>query len=190
MIVHHCALTDPTNCHTHLVQTLGGVASGVFTTPDHDYPSYLEIRLGATDLGGLTNMQSVSLQPQTVALTFQTAPVPGLKIGFGSSSDVAPFTRTVIVNSSSSVSASSTQNLATQEYGFVSWSDGGVQNHLITAPASPATYTATYRLEPVISSIRTSGLGRGSVTISWTTDQSATTELAHWPERSVRRDRA
>jgi hypothetical protein len=29
-------------------------------------------------------------------------------------------------------------------YGFTSWSDGGAQTHVITAPAVNTTYTATY----------------------------------------------
>jgi hypothetical protein len=31
------------------------VASGSFTAPDHEYPSYLELRLAATDSGGLSH---------------------------------------------------------------------------------------------------------------------------------------
>jgi hypothetical protein len=36
------------------VQTFTGVASGSFGAPDHEYPSYLELELTATDSGGLT----------------------------------------------------------------------------------------------------------------------------------------
>jgi glucose/arabinose dehydrogenase/PKD repeat protein len=50
VLIHHC--TTLTECHTHSVQDIPGVASGDFAAPDHDYPSYLEIRLGASDLGG------------------------------------------------------------------------------------------------------------------------------------------
>ena len=32
-----------------------------------------------------------------------------------------------------------------KNYVFVSWSDGGAASHTITAPATPTTYTATYR---------------------------------------------
>src|SRR5262249_17656795 len=54
LILHHC----PSNCHTHPVQDFIGVASGSFAAPDHDYPSYLELRLTATDSGGLTDTKS------------------------------------------------------------------------------------------------------------------------------------
>jgi PKD repeat protein len=43
LILHHC----PSTCHTHAVQTFSGVASGSFTAPDHEYPSYLDLRLTA-----------------------------------------------------------------------------------------------------------------------------------------------
>jgi Concanavalin A-like lectin/glucanases superfamily/PA14 domain len=139
LILHHC----PSNCHTHTVQTWTGVASGSFTAPDHDYPSHLELRLTATDSGGQSDSESVELQPQTVALSFATEP-SGLQLVVGSASQAAPFTRTVIVGSQNSISAPTPQSLGGTPYAFSSWSDGGAQTHNITAPAAPATYTATY----------------------------------------------
>ena len=52
---------------------------GSFTAPDHEYPSYLELRLTATDSGGLTRQRPRRLDPRTVVLTFQTKP-GGLQI--------------------------------------------------------------------------------------------------------------
>ena len=66
--------TAPANCHTPPVQTFAGVARGSFAAPDHEYPSYLELPLTATDSGGLTDTETVRLDPQTVDLTFQTSP--------------------------------------------------------------------------------------------------------------------
>ena len=43
VILHHC----PSNCHTHVIQDFAGVRSGSFSAPDHEYPSYLELRLTA-----------------------------------------------------------------------------------------------------------------------------------------------
>ena len=83
------------------------------------------------------------LDPRTVALTFETAPA-GLQLSVGSHTAAAPFTRTVIVGSTQSVSAPGPQLLGGTSYGFASWSDGGAQTHAITAPASAATYRATY----------------------------------------------
>ncbi|HZJ25554.1 MAG TPA: Calx-beta domain-containing protein, partial [Acidimicrobiia bacterium] len=68
----------------------------------------------------------------------------------GSDTKVTPFTRTVIQGSQNSLSATSPQTLGGSNYQFASWSDGGAQNHLITAPTSPVTYTAAYDLLAVI----------------------------------------
>ncbi len=141
LIIHHCPTGQ--GCHTHDVQTWPGVSSGSVGAPDHDYPSFLELILTATDSGGATALTSVMLQPKTVNLTFQSAPA-GLQLTVGSSSATAPFTRTVIVGSANSVSAPTPQTLGGTAYTFSSWSDGGAQTHNITAPAADTTYTATY----------------------------------------------
>src|SRR4030095_4205060 len=118
--------------------------SGSFNAPDHDYLSYLELQLTVTDSRGATDVKSVLIYPQTVGLTFQSAP-SGLQLTVGSSSSPAPFDRTVIIGSANSVSAASPQTLGGSTYQFISWSDGGAQSHNLTAPATPTTYTATYQ---------------------------------------------
>jgi glucose/arabinose dehydrogenase len=140
LILHHC----PSNCHQHPIQTFDGVASGSFTAPDHDYPSHLELRLTATDLGGLRDTKSVQLDPRTVNLTFQTTP-GGLSLTVNGTSANATFTRTVIVGSTNTISAVSPQSKGKRTYTFVSWSDGGAQTHSIVAPATGTTYTARFR---------------------------------------------
>jgi glucose/arabinose dehydrogenase len=142
LILHHC----PSTCHTHPVQSFAGVASGSFNAPDHDYPSHLELRLTATDSGGLKNDASVRLDPQTVTLTLQSSP-SGLQLVVNATSQATPFTRTVILGSRNTISATSPQTLDGAQYSFSSWSDGGAQAHDITANAS-TTYTATYSGPP------------------------------------------
>ncbi|MGW3351112.1 LamG-like jellyroll fold domain-containing protein [Nonomuraea rubra] len=134
LIMHHC----PGACHEHEITRYTG-ASGSFQAPDHEHPSHLELRLTVTDQHGLTDTKSVLLQPKTVNLTFQTDP-PGLQLGFNQEQTVAPFTRTVIVGSSNSVTAPSPQG----EHAFESWSDGGAATHNLVAPATATTYTAAY----------------------------------------------
>jgi hypothetical protein len=139
LILHHC----PSNCHTHTVQSWNGVSSGSFSAPDHEYPSYLELALTATDSAGSTASTSVQLDPAVVDLSFAAAP-SGLQLVVNGTSTATPFTRTVIVGSTNTVSAVSPQTLNGTSYSFASWSDGGAQTHSIVAPASPATYTATF----------------------------------------------
>jgi glucose/arabinose dehydrogenase len=135
LVLHHC----PSTCHTHAIQTFDGVTGGSFVAPDHDYPSYLELTLTATDYQGLSSSKSVRLDPLTVLLRFLTAPA-GLELVVGSTATPAPFERTVIVGSHVDVSAPSPQAGLL----FAAWSNGGVRSQTIVAPAAPTTYTASF----------------------------------------------
>ena len=140
LILQHC----PSNCHPHTIQSWNGVASGSFNAPDHEYPSHLELTLTATD--NLGTMASVTrrLDPKTVALTFKS--VPGaMTLAANQATGKTTFTRTVIVGSSNSVSAVSPQPYNGASWTFKSWSDGKAATHDIVAPATPATYTATFQ---------------------------------------------
>ncbi|MFC4068822.1 PQQ-dependent sugar dehydrogenase [Actinoplanes subglobosus] len=141
LVMHHCSAPD--NCHEHAIRSWTGAASGSFEAPDHEYPSYLELKLLATDQEGLTHAVTRRLDPKTVDLTFATVP-SGLQLTVGSSAGTTPFARTVIQGSTNSVSAPSPQNTST----FSSWSDGGAATHVVTAPTAATTYTATYTTAP------------------------------------------
>ncbi|GIH09700.1 hypothetical protein Rhe02_77670 [Rhizocola hellebori] len=139
--MQHCS--DGGSCHVHSIQDFTGVASGSFIAPDHEYPSYLELELVATDAQGLTHSVVRRLDPLTVSLTFASNP-SGLQLTVGSTAATTPFTRTVIQGSANTISAPSPQVSAGTNYAFSTWSDAGAQSHVITAPTTPATYTATY----------------------------------------------
>ena len=81
LVLQHC----PSNCHTHTIQTFPGVASGSFNAPDHEYPSYLELTLTATDSFGTQASVTRRIDPQTVVLTFQSAPT-GLSLAVNATS--------------------------------------------------------------------------------------------------------
>jgi glucose/arabinose dehydrogenase/PKD repeat protein len=143
LILHHC----PSTCHQHPLQSYPGVASGSFTTPDHEYPSHLELRLTAVDSTGLQTSTSVLLQPRTTVLTFRVSPVP-LQVAFNGTAAKTPFQRTVIVGSQNTISAASPQKQGSNTYNFVSWSDGGAQIHTVIASTSSVTFTATFQKAP------------------------------------------
>jgi PKD repeat protein/endonuclease YncB( thermonuclease family) len=134
LILHHC----PSNCHAHTVQSFDGVAGGSFTTPDHEYPSHLELRLTARDSGGLTHTRSVQLDPRTVALTLNSSPA-GFPLALNGTEAATPFTRIVIQGSRNTISAPMPQ----APWEFKGWSDGGAQTHNVIADTT-TTYTATY----------------------------------------------
>jgi glucose/arabinose dehydrogenase len=177
VVMQHC----PSTCHEHPLQTLSGTASGSFVAPDHEYPSHLELRLTATDSGGLTSTTSVRLDPRTVDLAFASEPA-GLTLAVGSTSQPTPFTRRAILGSTLSVSAPSPQASGSTAYEFVSWSDGGTQTHSIVANAS-GSYLASYQPRlggPVISQVA-SRPGPSRVTITWRTDIPADSQVQYGP---------
>jgi hypothetical protein len=98
VVMHHCSA----NCHQHPVQSYPDVAGGTFTASDHEYPSYLELRLTATDSGGLRGTASPRLGPRTVVLSFQTNP-GSMRLVVNATAGTATFSRTVIVGSSTTV---------------------------------------------------------------------------------------
>lgn len=138
--LQHC----PSNCHEHEVQTVAGDDSGSLPGPDHEYPSYLELRLTATDSGGLTDTRTVRLDPKTVTLKLRSNP-SGLTLSFNGSSPnpTTPFDRTVIQGSLNGVAAPTPQTLGAFTYDFASWSDGLARIHSIVANAD-TTLTATF----------------------------------------------
>jgi glucose/arabinose dehydrogenase/PKD repeat protein len=175
LVQQHC----PSTCHEHLVQTFPGTTGGSFVAPDHEFPSYLELRLTATDPDGLSTTTTRQLHPQTVELTFESTPA-GLTLAVGSTDQPTPFQRTVILGSTLSISAVSPQASGGTTYEFVSWSDDGAQTHSIVANA-PATYGATYQVRPggpVISNVNARP-GPGRVTITWRTDVPADSQVQY-----------
>jgi glucose/arabinose dehydrogenase len=139
LTILHC----PSNCHTHDIESWPGVAGASFSAPDHEFPSHLVLTLTATDSGGLSASTSVELDPQTVTLSLHSSPT-GLQLVFNDIQATAPFSKTVIVGSRNVVTAPLLQTLGGHGYAFQAWSNGGSRSQTVTAPASPATYTATY----------------------------------------------
>ena len=116
-------------------------------------------------------------------MTFATAPF-GLQLGVGSESAAAPFTRTVIVGSSNSVSAPSPQVTGGTTYQFQGWSDGGAQTHNVVPSETAATYTATF-VSPTPaapSGLTATTSGSARITLAWS---NVAGETGYRVERSV-----
>ena len=138
VVMHHCSNV----CHEHPVGTFSGVTSGSFSAPDHDYPSFLELRLTVDDGDGATDTASVEIQPRTVAIQLVSDP-PGLQLQAGPNVRTAPFTATVISGSSLQIGTPSPQTRSGDRYLWQSWSDGGAQTHNRKVTAN-GTYVATF----------------------------------------------
>jgi glucose/arabinose dehydrogenase/PKD repeat protein len=135
---------------THTHPFVGPVAGNdiPFTAPEPEdldaaKDSYLEIRLTATDAGGVSSTVTRNLDPQKVDLTFQTDP-PGLRVTAGGLHLTGPSTVPSWQAYGVSVDAPDQTDGTGQLWVFDSWSDGGARAHTITTPAAPATYTARF----------------------------------------------
>jgi glucose/arabinose dehydrogenase len=173
LIIKHCP--GGANCHEHTQQTFPG-ASGSFAAPDHEYPSYLELRLTATDSSGLSGTTTMRLDPATVDLAFDTVP-SGLQVVVGSESYTTPFSLPVIRNSVNSIASPTPQILGGTSYAFDSWSDGGARSHDIVAstsrtltarftstgaPPAPAGLVGSWSFDEGSGTVATDSSGRGN----------------------------
>lgn len=145
----HCQ--TPADCHAHPQAERTGLASDTFVAPEHSHPAYLEFSLTVTDSGGLTDTETVRVDPRTVDLTLQTDPA-GLQLLGGEEQGTAPLTVTAIVGSNTSLSAPTPQSVGGVTYDFASWSDGGPASHDVLATTTDATYTATYQARASVGS--------------------------------------
>ncbi len=142
LILHHCPDND---CHQHVDATWTGVDSGTFTTPDHEYPSWLELVLTVHDSTGASASTSVELQPATTIITLQTEPA-GLMVAGGVEArpQTAPFTIEAIEGGKVSIVTPTPQTAGGAGYTFESWSDGGSRIHDVVVPTDDVTITARF----------------------------------------------
>jgi glucose/arabinose dehydrogenase len=141
LVLHHCPTID--NCHEHQLTAFPGARSGSFAGPDHEYPSYLELRLTATDSTGATTTTSRRINPRVSTVKVETDP-PGLTTSLSGRAGPAPFTSQAIVGSRLTLSAAQTQSLGSNTYEFQSWSDEGDRVHDIVVGGTDRTYRANF----------------------------------------------
>jgi glucose/arabinose dehydrogenase len=91
----------------------------------------------------LSATATLLLAPETQVVDFQTSP-PGLELTLGSEARIAPFAATLIVNSTTTLSATSPQSQGGVPYRFVSWSNGGAASHDLVAAPGLASLLASF----------------------------------------------
>jgi len=138
VILHHCT----TACHEHPLSTFSGVKSGSFAAPDHEYPSFLEIRLTVDDGDGATDTASVEIDPKPVTVRVESAPT-GISVGAGTMNGLTPYQFTAIAGSSLELNAPGLVTKGGVTYVWSSWSDDGGRIHR-TKPTASTTYRASY----------------------------------------------
>jgi hypothetical protein len=136
----HC----PDACHRHPgVYSQGGVLSGSFLLPDHEYPAALELHLTAHWEGEeVTTTRRVEYRPTELTLASEPA---GVTLSAGGTAAAAPFTRSFATGGQVSLTAPAAATIGGVAHEFAGWSDSGPRSHEIQVPPTPTTYTARYR---------------------------------------------
>jgi len=132
-------------CRSVPLRQWRGVASGSFRAPAHAWPAHLELRLTATDRGGLTATRTLRLDPATATVRLR-ASVPGLRLRLDRTRPRSPVARTVIAGSVATVAAPAVQRGRRgtgRRYRFCGWSDGRPRAHRVTV-RHDATLVARY----------------------------------------------
>jgi glucose/arabinose dehydrogenase len=144
----HCPdLANPTACHVHPLGTFAGIHRPEFTTPQHDYPSYIDILLRVSDDRGLSGTANLHFQPRTVDLSIASDP-PGIALLAASTQAVSPFTVPAIDGSEVQLTAPPSAVIGGRSYTFFGWSDGGAREHPILVSSAHSQYTASYTGDP------------------------------------------
>ncbi|MGL4176687.1 MAG: PKD domain-containing protein, partial [Dermatophilaceae bacterium] len=142
VVIKHCFSAD--SCHEHVLASPSGVDTSAFTAPDHEYPSYVQLRLTAQDSTGLRSTTSLDLYPRSVEVTAATKP-SGLTVSINGAQLTGPSTRRYLVGGQLALTAPERQTYSGREYEFVRWSNGGARSQVVSAPEDAVTYRAEYR---------------------------------------------
>jgi glucose/arabinose dehydrogenase len=141
--VLHCPfLAEPNNCHSHPLQDFPGTWSADLIAPEHDYPSFIEITLTASDKRGLTARKTIKLTARGFVVHIKSSP-EGIPLSAGLVAQATPFDVPSVEGAQLVLNAPPTYELGGRTYTWQSWSDGGPISHTIFAEGT-STYTALY----------------------------------------------
>jgi glucose/arabinose dehydrogenase len=142
--VLHCPfLNEPNNCHSHPLQDFPGTWGADLVAPEHDYPSFIEITLTASDKRGLTASKTIKLPAREFVVHLASNPT-GIPLSAGLVAQATPFDVPSVEGAQLVLNAPPTYELGGKTYTWQSWSDGGPISHSIVAKGPTATYTAIY----------------------------------------------
>ncbi len=134
-----------THFHPFLPPTTGSTG-GSITIPTIGETSanvWYRIHVQVVDPFGLTDEKYVDVLPRTTTMTLTTAPV-GLQLTLDGQPFTSPMDVVGVEGIQRALGAPSPQSPGGDTYDFVSWSDGGAQNHTISTPVDDTTYTAVF----------------------------------------------
>ncbi len=157
-----------------------GVTSGSFTIPNSGETSanvFYRLHLTVTDSQGLTDTETVDINPHTTTITLNSNPA-GLSLTLDGQPVTTPFSTIGVEGIQRTLGVVSPQTLNGQTYTFSSWAHGGAATQTIVTPEANTAYTANFTvsnalpspwLTTVIGSVGISGsagYNNGTFTIS------------------------
>ena len=127
--------------HVHPGTPITGVTSGTFTIPTsgHDFSGFTRYRimLTVTDSSGLQSSQFVTIFPDKVNLTFDTAP-GGLTLYLDGIAHTTPFTYDTLIGFNHDDRSARCRPSERPPTRSPPGRDGGTQDHIITVPVAGA----------------------------------------------------
>ncbi|MBI4894046.1 MAG: BACON domain-containing protein, partial [Acidobacteria bacterium] len=119
------------------------------------------------DLSGSANPQQLKMDgPRTVTANFSalvgatiTTNPAGLEITVDGAAYTAPQVFQWVPGSQHTISTASPQDAGGTRRNFANWSDGGAQSHTVTAPATAATYTASFSTQYLLTTAASPAAG-------------------------------
>ena len=132
------------DCSTRFIETFGKTASGTIVAADWIDADFIEIVLHVTDPQGLTDETTVKIAPRRVNLTIDSRPA-GVDIAFSETVSKAPFTRSVIVGSATTLIAPASFTRDAVTYQSAGWTDYPDRARDFIAPEHNVALTALYQ---------------------------------------------
>ena len=131
-----------------------GVTSGSFTIPNSGETSanvFYRLHLTVTDSQGLTDTETVDINPRTTTITLNSNPA-GLSLTLDGQPVTTPFSTIGVEGIQRTLGVVSPQTLNGQTYTFSSWAHGGAATQTIVTPEANTTYTANFTVSNALPS--------------------------------------
>ena len=160
VVLRHCV---GQSCHSHTIAEEPGKDTFYLKAPDHDAPSYLQLRLTVRDAGGLATTITKDFHPAARSMTLRSVP-EGRTLSLGSDAAPTPWSAELIRGGERTITAAAQEVAGGRTYVFDRWSDDASAPRIRAVTSwTDDVYTAWYRCPRPRSGARPSrdGVGRG-----------------------------
>jgi glucose/arabinose dehydrogenase/regulation of enolase protein 1 (concanavalin A-like superfamily) len=123
-----------------------GVTSGSFTIPNSGETAanvFYRLHLTVADTQGLTDTETVDINPHTTTITLNSNPA-GLSVTLDGQPVTTPFSALGVEGIQRTIGVVSPQTVNGQTYTFTSWAHGGTATQTIITPEANTTYAANF----------------------------------------------